>query len=222
MAKDYYKILGVNKNATEEELKKSYRKLAMQYHPDRNQGKEQWANEKFKEINEAFSVLGDPEKRRQYDRYGSVGNPGDIFSNPFTRTTFDDLMKDYSGAGLGIDFINDLFGDLFGGRRSSHNKTRAQTGRRPGSHSKETHFNDIFSKTTYRTPGEGSQNIRYQLTISQAEAQRGTTKMLNRKGKRLEIKVPAGVKAGNTVRLPNARRITDGEPGDILIQIMVN
>jgi DnaJ-class molecular chaperone len=69
-AKDYYQILGLAKNATAEQIKKAYRKLAMQYHPDRNPGKEEWANEKFKEINEAFGVLGDPDKRRQYDQFG--------------------------------------------------------------------------------------------------------------------------------------------------------
>ena len=58
MAKDYYQILGVPRNASQNEIKKAYRKLAMQYHPDRNPGKEKWANERFKEINEAFSVLG--------------------------------------------------------------------------------------------------------------------------------------------------------------------
>ena len=64
MAKDYYQILGVPKNVSQDEIKKAYRKLAMQYHPDRNPGKEQWANDRFKEINEVFSVLGDPDKRK--------------------------------------------------------------------------------------------------------------------------------------------------------------
>ena len=72
-SKDYYKILGLNNNASQDEIKKAYRKLAMQYHPDRNHGKEEWANEKFKEINEAFSVLGDPEKRRQYEWHSVKG-----------------------------------------------------------------------------------------------------------------------------------------------------
>ena len=62
MAKDYYGILGVPRNATDGEIKKAFRKMAMQYHPDRNPGKEEWANEKFKEINEAYGVLGDPQK----------------------------------------------------------------------------------------------------------------------------------------------------------------
>ncbi len=65
--KDYYEILGIRRDADQDTVKKAYRKLAMQYHPDRNPGREKWANEKFKEINEAFSVLGDTEKRRQYD-----------------------------------------------------------------------------------------------------------------------------------------------------------
>ncbi|MBM4448971.1 MAG: J domain-containing protein, partial [Chloroflexi bacterium] len=64
MAKDYYQILGVPRNASQDQIKKAYRKLAMQYHPDRNPGKEAWANDKFKEINEAFGVLGDPQKRQ--------------------------------------------------------------------------------------------------------------------------------------------------------------
>ena len=78
--KDYYGILGVAKNATEAEIKKAYRKLAMKYHPDRNPGKEKEANEKFKQINEAYEVLGDPEKRKQYDMVGTVGT-GDIFGS---------------------------------------------------------------------------------------------------------------------------------------------
>jgi len=73
MAKEYYQILDVPRNATSEQIKKTYRKLAMQYHPDRNSSRGKWANEKFKEINEAFSVLGDPEKRRQYVQFGTMG-----------------------------------------------------------------------------------------------------------------------------------------------------
>ena len=109
MAKDYYSILGVARNANGEEIKKVYRKLAMQYHPDRNPGKEQWANNKFKEINEAFSVLGDPEKRKQYDQFGNIG---DIFGSTYTRATFEDLMKDFGGVGLGFDFLDNVFGDF--------------------------------------------------------------------------------------------------------------
>jgi len=97
--KDYYEILGISRDADQNTIKRVYRKLAMQYHPDRNPGREKWANEKFKEINEAFSVLGDPGKKRQYNQFGTIGNIGDIFGSPFTRTTFEDLMKDFGGSG---------------------------------------------------------------------------------------------------------------------------
>jgi len=116
MAKDYYQILGVPRNARQEDIKKAYRKLAMQHHPDRNPGKEKWANEKFKEINEAFAVLGDPEKRKQYDQFGRVGNASDIFGSSFTRTTFQDLMREFGGAGLGFGFLDDIFGDFLKGK----------------------------------------------------------------------------------------------------------
>ena len=95
---DYYKILGVSKNASQEEIKKAYRKLALQYHPDKNKGNKS-AEEKFKKINEAYAVLSDKEKRQQYDQFGSTGfhqrfSREDIFRN------FDlgDLFKD-SGFG---------------------------------------------------------------------------------------------------------------------------
>lgn len=119
MAKDYYGVLGILKNASEAEIKKAYRKMAMQYHPDRNPGKEKWANEKFKQINEAYGVLGDPQRRRQYDQFGTVGNIGDIFGSPFTATTFEEMMKDFGGAGLRFDFLDDIFGDVLKGRGSS-------------------------------------------------------------------------------------------------------
>ena len=70
--KDYYEVLGVNRNATEEEIKKAYRKLALKYHPDRNKGNKE-AEEKFKEISEAYAVLSDKNKREQYDRFGAAG-----------------------------------------------------------------------------------------------------------------------------------------------------
>jgi molecular chaperone DnaJ len=119
MAKDYYGTLGIPSNASDAEIKKAYRKLAMRYHPDRNPGKEKWANEKFKEINEAYGVLGESQKRKQYDQFGTIGEIGDVFSSPFTRTTFEDMMRDFGGAGLRFDFLDDIFGDFLKGRGSS-------------------------------------------------------------------------------------------------------
>ena len=219
MTKDYYSILGVTENASDGEIKKAYRKLAMQYHPDRNTGNEKWANEKFKEINEAYGILGDPQKRKQYDQFGTVGNVGDVFSSPFTTTTFQEMMKDFGGAGLKVDFLDDIFGDFlkdrgssfsfrsFGGRSGSVNYKA-----RPG---QEINLDEIFGQT--RRPRE----VYYELAISRGEASQGVKKILKRKGKRLEVKIPAGVRTGNVVRLRNARQISDGSPGDILIKVIV-
>ena len=217
MAKDYYGILGVSRNASDGEIKKAYRKLAMQYHPDRNPGKEKWANEKFKEINEAYGVLGDPQKRKQYDQFGTVGNIGDIFGSPFTRTTFQEMMKDFGGAGLRFDFLDDIFGDFLKGRGSSFSFRRGRPGRMrfeswPG---QEVNLNEIFDQA--RRPHE----VHYEIAISRGEASQGVKKILERRGKKLEVKIPAGVRTGSLVRLRNARQISDGLPGDILIKVIV-
>jgi curved DNA-binding protein len=221
MAKDYYDILGVPKNASDTEIKKAYRKLAMQYHPDRNPGKQKWANEKFKGINEAYGVLGDPQKRRQYDQFGTVGNIGDIFGSPSTATTFEEMMKDFGGAGLRFDFLDDIFGDFLKGRGSSFSfrsfgggPGRVVFEARPG---QETNLDEIFGQA--RRPRR--QEARYELAISQKEASQGVKKILKRKGKRLEVKIPAGARTGSVVKLRNARQITDGLPGDILIKVIV-
>jgi curved DNA-binding protein len=219
MAKDYYGILGLPRNASDAEIKKAYRKLAMQYHPDRNPGKEKWANEKFKEINEAYGVLGDPQKRKQYDQFGTVGEIGDVFSSPFTRTTFEEMMKDFGGAGLRFDFLDDIFGDFLNGRGSSFS-FRSFSGRPAGVRFQiwpkpEINLHEIFGQA------RRTQDVRYELAISQQEALQGVRKILKRRGKRLEVKIPAGVRTDSVVRLRNARQISDGSPGDILIKVIV-
>jgi len=221
MAKDYYQVLGVPRNASDEEIKKAYRKLAMQYHPDRNLGKEKWANEKFKEINEAYGVLGDPQKRRQYDQFGTVGNVGDIFGSPFTRTTFEDVMKDIGRAGLGFGFLDNIFSDFLkdtGSSFSFRNFARPGGVRFEVWPGERINLDEIFGQT--QRPQR--QNINYELMISPKEASQGTIKLLRRKGTRLEVKIPPGIKTGSVVRLSNARQITDGQPGDILIRIRIS
>jgi molecular chaperone DnaJ len=110
MAKDYYKILEVDRAATQEEIKKAYRKQAMRYHPDKNGGDQQ-SEEKFKECAEAFDILSDPQKKQQYDTYGEVGDRGNPFSGGF--------------GGFGMDDIFSRFGDIFGfGGGSSQRQTR--------------------------------------------------------------------------------------------------
>ena len=219
MAKDYYRTLGVPENASDGAIKKAYRKLAMQYHPDRNLGNEKWANEKFKEVNEAYGVLGDPQKRKQYDQFGTVGNIGDVFNSPFTTTTFQEMMKDFGGAGLKVDFLDDIFGDFLKGRGSSF--SFRSFGGRPGSvkfkgrPGREINLDEIFGQI------KRPQEVHYELEISQGEASQGVKKILKRNGKRLEVKIPSGVKTGNVVILKNACQISDGSPGDILIKVIV-
>jgi len=220
-SKDYYKILGVPRNASEQDIKKAYRKLAMQYHPDRNPGKEEWANEKFKEINEAYGVLGDPEKKGQYDQFGTVGDIGDIFRSRTTQSGFEDVMRDFGGAGLGFDFLDGIFGDFLKGRNFTFRTYR--TG--PGGQAR-VEFNvpqgasieEIFGRPPQHPP---SRDINYEITITKEQAAKGLEKDLKRKGKKLRVRIPAGVKTGSKVRLRNARMTTDGQPGDILIKIRV-
>jgi curved DNA-binding protein len=219
MAKDYYGILGIPRSASDAEVKKAYRRLAMQYHPDRNPGKEKWANDKFKEINEAYGVLGDPQKRGQYDQFGTVGNVGDIFGSPFTTTTFQEMMKDFGGAGLRFDFLDDIFGDFLKGRGSSF--SFRSSGGRPGKVVFEARPGQGIDLDEILGQARRPQEIRYELAVSQKEASRGVTKILKRKGKKLEVKIPAGVKTGSVVKLRNGRQISDGLPGDILIKVVV-
>ncbi|MFA7244666.1 MAG: molecular chaperone DnaJ [Candidatus Magasanikbacteria bacterium] len=126
MSKDYYKILGVDKSASKDEIKKSFRKLAHEHHPDKKTGNE----EKFKEINEAFQILGDDTKRAQYDQYGSDfeqqgGFGGGMNWNDFMNSTRGQ-GGGFGGAGFnGID-LGDIFGDIFGGGRSSRREAKGQ------------------------------------------------------------------------------------------------
>jgi len=109
MAKDYYAILGVDRNATTEDIKKAYRKLALKYHPDRNPG-DKLAEEKFKEITEAYAILSDETKRAQYDRFGYVSDS----DFDFNRASFEEIFS----------FVGDIFGDIFGSFGSRGSKYR--------------------------------------------------------------------------------------------------
>ena len=139
--KDYYKILGIERNASEEDIRKAYRKLAMQYHPDRNPNDKQ-AEERFKEINEAYQVLNDPKKRSHYDRLGSDysnwqrrGAPGDFNWDEYgggfpggVRVEYGDLDDLFGGAGAGgfSDFFRTIFGQAGGGATGTRTRTRQQ------------------------------------------------------------------------------------------------
>lgn len=123
MSKDYYQTLGVPKNASQEDIKKAFRKLAHQYHPDKNNGDDS----KFKEVNEAYQVLSDEGKRRQYDQFGSTGPGGAGFSggNPFGQGGFGfDFSGFQNSEGFDMGDIGDIFGEFFGGGRRRESKGR--------------------------------------------------------------------------------------------------
>lgn len=112
--KDYYNILGVSKSASAEEIKRAYRKLAHKYHPDKSDGEA----EKFKEINEAYQVLSNPQKRAQYDQFGTAGTGGNPFGGGFGNTQgfdFRDFQGGFSSGGFGFGGIGDIFEEMFGG-----------------------------------------------------------------------------------------------------------
>ena len=121
--KDYYDILGVDHSATKDDIKKAYRKLALKYHPDKN--KEKGAEEKFKEISEAYAVLYDEEKRKMYDQYGHAGIDQQYTKEDIFRTTdFGDIFR-----GTGFD-INDIFEQFFGRRSGFTRQSRRPTRKR--------------------------------------------------------------------------------------------
>ncbi len=213
--KDYYKVLGVDKKATTDEIKQAYRKLAMKYHPDRNPGDKK-AEEKFKEINEANEVLSDPEKRARYEQLSSTysswqqagGTPGsfrweDLFSGGFgaggTRVNVNDMGDVFGDMGGFSDFFNAFFGGRGGQRYTS-------TSGRPGG-----------SRSYSRQPSAYQQKV----TISFYEAYHGTTRTLDINGAKKELKIPAGVKTGTKVRAAGAVSNGSGGNGDLYLVIQV-
>jgi molecular chaperone DnaJ len=118
--RDYYEVLGVSRSATQEDLKKAYRKLALKFHPDKNPGNKE-SEEKFKEVSEAYDVLSDPRKKQMYDQFGHAGTQGGFGGGG-------GFSGDFAGAGSFQDIFNDVFGDFFGGRSRGGQERRRQRG----------------------------------------------------------------------------------------------
>ncbi len=218
MAKDYYKVLGVAKGASAEEIKKAYRKLALKYHPDRNKGDKQ-AEDKFKEINEAYAVLSDPKKKQEYDTYGSSGfkqrySQEDIFRG----SDISDILR---GMGLGGDVFSQFFGG--GGRGGFRTYTYHGGGPQPGMGG--FGYDQVYGGMG-GAPARGTDLV-YELPVSLEEVFHGGEKMVSYrvggKTERISVKVPPGIESGKKLRL--AGKGEPGPPGapagDLLIKINV-
>ena len=217
--RDYYEILGVPRTATADEIKQAYRRLAKKYHPDRNRG-DKTAEAKFKEVQSAYDVLGDPDKRRQYDQFGSAafsggpfgGQGGGFHTGPGGQRVYtwrgggadipiedwEDLFSTFAGGGArGGGFFDELFGRM-GGRRGG-----ASAGPRP-------------------TPGQDAEHT---VSLTFEQAIHGTTLDLRfqdaggQPGSTVSVKIPPGVSDGQRIRLRGKGMpgVAGGPPGDLYI-----
>ncbi len=203
--KDFYSVLGVSRSVTPEELKKAFRKLAIQYHPDKNPGDKK-AEEKFKELSEAYEVLSDPKKREMYDQFGHSGGAQGFGSGG---SGFEGFRTGGASGGFDPDSFQDIFGDMFGdlfgaGRAGGNPRTQRK---------------------------QKGADLRYTLNIHLEESALGTKKVISfirsRGGKdepsKLEVTVPAGVRHGQRLKLTGEgdASLGGGPNGDLYVVINV-
>jgi curved DNA-binding protein len=211
--KDYYKILGIPKSASAEEIKKAYRKLAMKYHPDRNKG-DKTSESHFKDISEAYAVLGNEEKRKQYDNFGAEG-----FERRYSQ---EDIFRDFDlgsifrefGFGGGRGRGSTVFSQAFGGMGRDRQRDQGSP------------FESAFRGYGGPQPARG-RDLVYELTMTLEEASTTTQKTVTYQNdgrqQTVSVKVPAGISTGKKLRLPGKGQagFHGGPAGDLFVQIRV-
>lgn len=213
MAEDYYNVLGVNKNASKEEIKKAYRKLAMKYHPDHAKG-DKGSEEKFKKISEAYAVLSDDEKRKQYDTFGSEG-----FQQRYSQ---EDIFRGFDLGDILREFGFGGFGGAGGGRPGSY---RFSFGGGEGPFGSSGSPFESFGGGR-QAPVKGSDLV-YELPLTLREVLTGASKTVSfdHKGRseRVTVKVPPGMVTGKKLRLSGKGEPSPygGPPGDLYVQAKV-
>jgi curved DNA-binding protein len=213
--KDYYAILGLNKTANADEIKKTFRKLARKYHPDMNPGNKE-AEARFKEVNEAYEVLSDPEKRKKYDQYGqywkqAAATPGGWPGGGATATDFGGV--DFSQYGSFDEFINALLGRAGGAGRSgkwNYSNYRTTAGGPTG-------FEDFVGYENRAANTSIDTEVAISLTLG--EAFRGTSKRVASG----EVSIPAGVKTGSKIRVKGKGQVDPytKQQGDLYLKLEV-
>ena len=214
--KDYYKILGVSKSASPEEIKKAYRKLALKYHPDRNEG-DKSAEDKFKGMSEAYAVLSDPEKKIQYDMFGAEG-----FQNKFSQEDifrgfdFGSIFGEFGSGGgrRGSNPFADIFGGMAGDGRCQYRTSGAP-------------FGSSFGGSRGYAQGRKGQNLVYELSLPLEEVAKTTNKIVSYqvdgRHEKVSVKIPAGIASGKKLRVSGKGHsgINGGPPGDLYILVKV-
>ena len=244
--RDYYEVLGVSRNADEAQIKKAYRKLAKKYHPDTNAGDAD-AEQKFKEVTEAYTVLSDKEKRKMYDQFGhaafdqnagaGAGGPGGGFWRTYGGPQGGYQEYHFEGGNMD-DIFGDIFGDIFhhgtgGAGRTSYGAGTGGTSRgrsQSGAYGSQGGFGGFggFNSSDFRQKGS---DVRAEVTVGFDEAAFGYDKVIrlqdssNPNGgvQSLQVHIPAGIDTGKSIRLKGKGMpgVNGGEAGDLLLKVTV-